>query len=122
MFNPRTRLQKGLEPMSYEYGTTKAAQQAQALEAEARRKAAELARLNQELDARIEARKKQLKYVPPVRSYAPTPEQLAYREQHKPATLPEPQWGGRHNLYLASLEAAQWDQTHRRGKRHDKAA
>lgn len=106
--------------MTYQYGTTKAAQQARELEAEARRKAAELARLNAELDARIEARKQQLKYVPKVRTYQPTPEQLAYRDQHKPTPLPEPQWGGQHNLYLASLEAAQWDQAHRRGKQHSK--
>ena len=106
--------------MSYQYGTTKAAQQARELEAEARRKAAELAKLNAELDARIEARKKQLKYIPKVRTYAPTPEQIAYREQQHKPSLPEPQWGGQHNLYLASLEAAQWDQTRRRGKQHSK--
>jgi hypothetical protein len=80
--------------MSYQYGTTKAAQQARELEAEARRKAAELAKLNAELDARIEARKKQLKYIPKVRTYAPTPEQIAYREQQHKPSLPEPQWAG----------------------------
>lgn len=104
---------------------TRAAQQAKELEAEARRKAAELARLNAELDARIEARKKQLKYEPKVRTYAPTPEQVRAWEEHREQQakkLPEPLWGGQHNLYLASLEAATWDQTHRRGKRKEKAA
>lgn len=108
----------------YKHGETAAAKQAKELEAEARRKAAELARLNAELDARIEARKKQLKYEPKVRTYAPTAEQVRAWEEHAAAEakkLPEPLWGGQHNLYLASLEAATWDQTHRRGKRKQAA-
>lgn len=105
----------------YKHGETAAAKQAKELEALARQKAAELALLNAELDARIEARKKALKYVPKVRTYAPTAEQVRAWEEHREREskkLPEPLWGGQHNLYLASLEAATWDQTHRRGKKH----
>lgn len=108
----------------YQHGMTKAAKEAQEAEVRARQKVAELRRLEAELEARIEARKQQLKHVPKVRTYAPTAEQIRAWEQHaakKANTLPEPLWGGQHNLYLASLEAATWDQSHRRGKRKQAA-
>jgi hypothetical protein len=109
----------------YQHGLTKAAQEAKEAEVRARQKVAELRRLEAELEARIEARKKQLKHVPKVRTYAPTVEQIRAWEQHaatKTNALPEPLWGGPHNLYLASLEAATWDQSHRRGKRQERKA
>ncbi|MFB8368555.1 hypothetical protein ACFC25_04235 [Pseudarthrobacter sp. NPDC055928] len=109
----------------YQFGQTKAAKEAREAEIRARQKVAELRRLEAELEARIEARKQQLKHVPKVRTYAPTAEQVRAWEAHKEAEakkLPEPVWGGPHNLYLASLEASGWDQTHRRGKRKQNAA
>lgn len=104
----------------YTHGRTLAAQQARDAEAAARQKVAELDRLNAELDARIAARNEQMRKVPKVRTYAPTAEQVRAweaRAEAKKTALPEPLWGGQHNLYLASLEAATWDQTHRRRKR-----
>ena len=99
--------------MAYQYGETKAAKEARELEEKARARVAELRRIEAELEARIEHRKNQMRKVPKIRTYAPTVEQVRAWEA-RANTLPEPQWGGRHNLYLASLEAATWDQTHRR--------
>lgn len=107
--------------MSYIHGQTKAADMVREAESAARRKVAELDQLNAELDQRIAARKAALKREPKIRTYRPTVAQVRAWEAHK-NTLPEPQWGGQHNLYLASLEAATWDRTHRRGKRQDNAA
>ena len=99
--------------MTYVHGKTRAAQEAQEAEARARARLIELRRLEAELEARIEHRKQQMRKVPKIRTYAPTTEQVRAWEARANG-LPEPQWGGRHNLYLASLEAATWDQTHRR--------
>ena len=107
--------------MSYQFGQTKAAKEAHEAEQRARQKLAELRRLEAELDARMEAARKAARRLPKVRTYAPTPEQVRAWETRRNA-LPEPRWGGQHNLYLASLEAATWDQTHRRGKRKQDAA
>ena len=106
--------------MNYQFGQTRAAKEAQEAEVRARRKLADLRRLEAELDARIEAAAKAARRLPKVRTYAPTPEQVRAWETRKQA-LPEPRWGGQHNLYLASLEAATWDQTPRRGKRKQNA-
>ena len=103
--------------MTYQFGNTRAAKEALEVEARAREKLAELRRLEAELDARMEAAKKAVRRLPKVRTYAPTTEQIRAWETRADA-LPEPQWGGQHNLYLASLEAATWNQTHRRGKKH----
>ena len=103
--------------MTYTHGNTRAAKEAREVEARARQKLAELRRLEAELDARMEAAKKATQRLPKVRTYAPTTEQIRAWETRSDA-LPEPQWGGQHNLYLASLEAATWNQTHRRGKKH----
>jgi hypothetical protein len=100
----------------YQHGQTKAAREAQEAELRARERLAELRRLETELEARIEHRKNQMRKVPKIRTYAPTVEQVRAWEQ-RARQLPEPLWGGQHNLYLASLEAATWDQTHRRGKK-----
>lgn len=104
---------KGMSMKTYQHGATKAAQEAKEAEIRARQRVTELRRLEAELEARIEHRKKQLKMVPKIRTYAPTTEQIREWESRK-SDLPEPQWGGPHNLYLASLEAATWDQSHRR--------
>jgi len=104
----------------YEHGMTKAAKEAKEAEDRARARLVELRRLEAELEARIEHRKNLMRKVPKIRTYAPTPEQVRAWEAHaatKANALPEPVWGGQHNLYLATLEAASWDQTHRRGKR-----
>jgi hypothetical protein len=98
--------------MSYQHGQTKAAKEAFEAETRARERLAELRRIEAELEARIEHRKNLMRKVPKIRTYAPTTEQVRAWEAR--AKLPEPQWGGQHNLYLASLEAATWDQTHRR--------
>jgi hypothetical protein len=100
----------------YQHGQTKAAKEAQEAELRARERLAELRRLEAELEARIEHRKNQMRKIPKIRTYAPTTEQVRAWEQ-RATQLPEPLWGGQHNLYLASLEAATWDQTHRRGKK-----
>ena len=100
--------------MSYQHGQTKAAKEAFEAEKRARARLAELRRIEAELEARIEHRKNLMRKVPKIRTYAPTPEQVRAWEARTTDTLPEPQWGGQHNLYLASLEAATWDQTHRR--------
>ena len=99
--------------MAYQYGETKAAKEARELEEKARARLAELRRIEAELEARIEHRKQLMRKVPKIRTYAPTTEQVRAWEA-RANTLPEPLWGGRHNLYLAALEAATWDQTHRR--------
>jgi hypothetical protein len=101
----------------YQHGMTKAAKEAQEAELRARERLAELRRLEAELEARIEHRKQLMRKIPKIRTYAPTAEQVRAWEAHaaaQTAKLPEPLWGGQHNLYLASLEAATWDQTHRR--------
>ena len=110
-----------VQAMTYQFGQTKAAKEAREAEQRARAKLAELRRLEAELDARMEAARKATKRLPKVRTYAPTPEQTRAWETRRNA-LPEPRWGGQHNLYLASLEAATWDQTHRRGKQPTKDA
>jgi len=97
----------------YQHGQTKAAKEAHEAEERARARLTELRRIEAELEARIEHRKNQMRKVPKIRTYAPTTEQVRAWEARTSA-LPEPQWGGQHNLYLASLEAATWDQTHRR--------
>ena len=97
----------------YQHGQTKAAKEAHEAEERARARLAELRRIEAELEARIEHRKIQMRKVPKIRTYAPTTEQVRAWESRTIA-LPEPRWGGQHNLYLASLEAATWDQTHRR--------
>jgi len=102
--------------MTYVHGQTKAAQEAHEAEARARERLVELRRIEAELEARIEHRKNQMRKVPKIRTYAPTATQVRAWEE-RASGLPEPQWGGQHNLYLASLEAATWDQTHRRGKK-----
>ncbi len=81
---------------------------------------AETAAKEKEL-ARIRAARKKLE---PKATYLPTAEAIAYWEEHHDAVeaRPRPLLGGQHNLYLASLEAATWDRTHRRGKRQDQAA
>lgn len=99
--------------MGYEHGKTRAAQEAHEAEVRARERLAELRRLEAELTARIEHRKNLMRKVPKIRTYAPTTEQVRAWEA-RANSLPEPRWGGQHNLYLASLEAATWDQTHRR--------
>ena len=104
----------------YQHGQTKSAKEAQEAELRARERLVELRRLEAELEARIEHRRNQMRKVPKIRTYAPTAEQVRAWEQHAATEankLPEPLWGGRHNLYIASLEAATWDQTHRRGKK-----
>jgi len=100
--------------MSYRHGQTRAAREAHEAEERARARLAELRRIEAELEARIEHRKNQMRKVPKIRTYAPTAEQVREWEARAANTLPEPRWGGQHNLYLASLEAATWDQTHRR--------
>jgi hypothetical protein len=100
----------------YQHGQTKAAKEAQEAELRARERLVELRRLEAELEARIEHRKNQMRKVPKIRTYAPTTEQVRAWEE-RANKLPEPLWGGQYNLYLASLEAATWDQTHRRGKK-----
>ena len=97
----------------YQHGQTRAAKEAREAEERARARLAELRRIEAELEARIEHRKNQVRKVPKIRTYAPTTEQVRAWEARSNA-LPEPRWGGQHNLYLASLEAATWDQTHRR--------
>ena len=97
----------------YNYGETRAAKEAREAEERARERLAELRRIEAELEARIEHRNNLIRKVPKIRTYAPTPEQIRAWEQ-RAADLPEPRWGGQHNLYLASLEAATWDQSHRR--------
>lgn len=104
----------------YTHGQTKAAQQAREAENRARQRLAELRKLEAELEARIEHRKNQIRKTPKIRTYAPSAEQVRAWEQRN-NQLPEPKWGGQHNLYLASLEAANWDQTHRRGPRKQAA-
>jgi hypothetical protein len=99
--------------MNYQHGQTKAAKEAHEAEVRARGRLAELRRIEAELEARIEHRKNQMRKVPKIRTYAPTAEQVRAWEQ-RAAGLPEPVWGGQHNLHLAALEAATWDQTHRR--------
>jgi hypothetical protein len=66
----------------YVHGRSRAAQQAQQLEFMARNKVAKLAALNAELDARIKAQEELLKHVPPTRTYKPSAEQIAYRDQY----------------------------------------
>lgn len=107
----------------YIHGESRAAKEAREAEHRARQKVAKLARLEKELENRIAARQVQLRREPPVRTYRPTPEQLKYRDQHGDSISrqPAPQWGGQHNLHLASLEAAAWDQTRRRGTRKEAA-
>ena len=94
----------------YQYGQTRAAQQAQELEASVRTKAAELARLNAELEARIEARKRALKHQPKVRTYQPTPAAAAAWErfQNNIRDLEPPEAGYR-RLQAAAREAKDFD-------------
>jgi hypothetical protein len=92
--------------MTYVHGQSRAAQAARELELAAREKAAKLAALNAEIDARIKSQEDRLRYLPKVRTYAPTPEQLAYREKHGPviAAQPEPLHGGPAGLRRAADE------------------
>lgn len=91
----------------YQHGLTRAAQQAKELEAAARKKAAELAKLNAELDARIEARRKLLKHVKPVPTYKPTPELAAAWERFQAnLTNPEPPEAGWRRRQAAARESA----------------
>lgn len=103
--------------MAYIHGETKAAKEARETEARTRERLAELRKIEAELEARIAHRKQLLRRVPTIRPYKPT-EELAAAWENRPNDLPEPQWGGAHGLHLATLEAAAWDQTHRRGKKH----
>jgi hypothetical protein len=106
--------------MTYVHGQSKAAQAAHHAEIVARQKAAKLTALNAELDARIKAREEQLKYFPKVRTYAPTPEQIAYREKHADiiAAQPAPIHGGPLGLRRAADEMEE----HEKRKRQEQAA
>lgn len=100
--------------MTYTHGKSKAAQAAYEAEVLARQKAVKLASLNAELDARIRAREQQLKYVPKVRTYAPSPEQIAYREQHADTIAKQPNiHGGPIGLRRAAAEI----ENHERNKK-----
>jgi hypothetical protein len=99
----------------YQHGVSKAAQQAKELEEVARKKAAELARLNAELDARIEARKRLLKHVKPVPTYKPTPEMAAAWERFQATnTNPEPPEAGWRRRQAAARESALYHHDRRR--------
>ena len=101
---------------NYIHGKSLAAKQAHEAEARARKKAAELARLEAELDARIKARKEALKYQPKIRTYRPTPEvQAAWEKFQENNTNPfgDRPYDGYRRLREATAEAAAWDAAHR---------
>jgi len=83
--------------------------------------AAELARLEAQLQARLEATRNQLAGIP-IRTYKPTEEALAWRDRPNKPALPEPRHGGPAGLRAAAQEAAGWDTTHRRGTWQQKEA
>jgi hypothetical protein len=101
---------EGLVTMNYQYGATKATKEAHELETVTRKKAAELARLNAELDARIEQRKRLLKREPKVRTYTPTPSAAAawerFQNNLRNAEPPEAGW---RRLQAATREAKEFD-------------
>jgi hypothetical protein len=98
----------------YQHGQTAAAKQAKELETLARQKAAELAKLNQELDARIEARKRLMRHVKPVPTYKPTPDAAAAWEKFQATNkFPEPPEKGWRRLQAATREAKEYDAARR---------
>lgn len=100
----------------YVHGKSLAAKQAHDAEIRARKKAAELARIEAELDARIKARKEALKYQPKVRTYRPTPEaQAAWEKFQANNTNPfgDRPYDGYRRLREATAEAAAWDAINR---------
>ena len=98
----------------YQHGQTLAAQQAKELEAAARQKAAELTRLNQELDARIEARKRLMRHVKPVPTYKPTPDAAAAWEKFQATNkFPEAPEKGWRRLQAATRESMAYDAARR---------
>jgi hypothetical protein len=101
---------EGLVTMNYTYGATKATKEAQELETVTRKKAAELARLNAELDARIEQRKRALRHIKPAPTYQPTPSAAAAWERFKNNLRnAEPPENGWLRLQAATREAADHD-------------
>lgn len=106
--------------MTYVHGQSKAAQAARDMELQAREKAAKLAALNAEIAARIQYQENRLRYLPKVRTYAPTPEQLAYRDKYSGviAAQPAPIHGGPIGLRRAAAEM----EAHEVHKRQEPAA
>ena len=101
--------------MTYKFGQTRAAKEAQEAETRARQKLADLRRLEAELDARIEAAAKATKRLPKVRTYAPTPELAAAWEHFQSNnTNPEPPEAGWRRRQAAAHEAAQYEHDKRR--------
>ena len=101
--------------MTYQFGQTRAAKEAHEAEQRARRKLADLRRLEAELDSRIKAAEKAARRLPKVRTYAPTPE-LAAAWEHFQANNPnpEPPEAGWRRRRAAAHEAAQYEHDKRR--------
>jgi hypothetical protein len=96
--------------MSYVHGQTKAAQEAKEAEDRARQKVAELAKLEAQLDARLKARREQMRYIKPVATYKPTPEAAAawaHFQANNPN--PEPPEHGWRRRAAAAKEAQELD-------------
>lgn len=96
--------------MTYKHGETLAAKYAREAEEEARKKAAHLAKLNAELDARIKAREAAMKHLKPVPTYKPTPDAAAAWERFQATNpFPEPPEKGWRRLQAAAREAKEYD-------------
>jgi hypothetical protein len=101
--------------MAYAYGQTKTPyQQRQEARRKALARAAELAALEIQLQAKLKAAQKELRTLP-ARTYYPTKEALEWRDRPNKKELPPPMYGGHAGLEAAAREAASWDVTHRRG-------
>ena len=94
---------------------------------EYRAKIKRLRKLEAQIDQAIEARAQELARIQASKfalaskaTYAPTTEALEYQATHwnEIASQPRPVHGGPSGLRRAALEAAAWDQEHRRGKTH----
>lgn len=92
-----------------------------------RAKIKRLRKLEEQIDQAIEARALELARIQASKfalkskaTYKPTAEALEYQIEHwaEISSQPRPIHGGPAGLRRATLEAAQWDQTHRRGKVH----
>ena len=101
--------------MTYKHGETLAAKYVREAEDAARKKAAQLAQLNAELDARIKAREQAMKHLKPVPTYKPTPDAAAAWERFQNTNpFPEPPEKGWRRLQAATREAAEHDARKRR--------
>ena len=101
--------------MTYIYGqTTTPLQRRNETRQRIQQEAAELAQLEAQLQARLEATRNQLAALPTPK-YQPTEEAIAWRDRPNKPALPEPKYGGPSGLRAAAREAATWDTTHRRG-------